>query len=68
MIKKIVQYKNNYNKYLLIVHPWCGSYFTSISACRVWGVRTGVQVSKRGTHTHIHLDEVRVEFLFCIKK
>ena len=32
------------------------------------GVRVGVQVSKRGLYTHIHLDYARVEFLSCIIK
>ena len=31
------------------------------------GIRVGVQVSKRGLYTHIHLDYTRVEFLSCIK-
>ena len=30
--------------------------------------KTGVQFFKRELHTYIHLDYVRVEFLFCIKK
>ena len=29
---------------------------TSISACGVWGVRIGVQVSRRKLYTHIHLN------------
>ena len=33
------------------------------------GIRVGVQVSKRGLYTHIHLDYTRVEFLsYIIKK
>ena len=39
-----------------------------LSAYGVWGVRVGVQVSRRELHTYIHLDYVRVEFLYCIKK
>ena len=31
-------------------------------------IRVGVQVSKRGLYTHIHLDYARVEFLSCIIK
>ena len=31
-------------------------------------VRVGVQVSRNKLHTHIHLDYVKIEFLFCIKK
>ena len=30
--------------------------------------RAGVQASRRELHTHIHLDYVRVEILFCVKK
>ena len=37
-----------------------------VSACGVWGVRVGIQVSKNKFHTHIYLDYDRVEFLFCI--
>ena len=37
-----------------ITHPWCDSHF--ISACGVWEVRVGVQVSGREFHIHIHLD------------
>ena len=33
----------------------CG-HSTSISACGVWGIRVGIQVSRREFHTHIHLD------------
>ena len=39
-----------------IVHPWCGGHSTSINACGVWGVRVGVQVSRREFHTYIHLN------------
>ena len=39
-----------------------------LSAYGMWGVRAGVQVSRRELHTYIHLDYVRVEFLSCIKK
>ena len=49
-------------------HPWCGGYSTSLDACGVWGARAGVQVSKRELHTHIYLDQARVEILSCIKK
>ena len=47
---------------------WCSGYSTSINACGVWGVKTGVQISKKELHTHIYLDYVRVEILSCIKK
>ena len=49
-------------------HPWCDGHSTSISACGVWGVRAGVQVTRRELHTYIHLNWVRVEFLSCKKK
>ena len=50
------------------IHPYCDDHFTSISACGVWGVRAGIQVSRRELHTHIHLDYVRVEFYLVSKK
>ena len=31
---------------------WYGGYSTSINACRVWGTRAGVQVSRRELHTY----------------
>ena len=37
----------------------------------MWGVRVGVQVSRRELHTHIQLDYVRIEFylvFFFFKK
>ena len=43
-------------------HLWCDGHSTSISACEVWGVRAGVQVSKREFHTYIHLNQAKVEF------
>ena len=49
-------------------HPWCDGHSTDISACGVWGVRAGVQVSKRELHTHIHLNQTRVEFYLVLKK
>ena len=48
--------------------PQCGGHSTSINACRVWGARAGVRVSRRELYTHIYLDYVRVEILSCIKK
>ena len=39
---------------------------TYISACGIWGVRVGVQVSRKELHTHIHLNQARLEFLFYI--
>ena len=38
---------------ITIALPWCDDHFTSIIACRVWGVRTEIQVSKREL-THIY--------------
>ena len=49
-------------------HSWCDSRSTSISVCRIWGIRAGVQVSRREFYTYIHVDYARVEFLFYIKK
>ena len=49
-------------------HPWCGGHCTSINACKVWGARVEVQVSRREFHTHIYLDWDRVEILSCIQK
>ena len=54
-------------KFLTTAHPWYGGHSISISACGVWGARDGVQVSRRELHTHIHLNQVRVEFLSYIK-
>ena len=41
---------------------------TSTYGCGVWGIKAGVQVSKREFHTHIHLDYVKVEFYLVSKK
>ena len=35
---------------LTTIHPWCDGHSTSINACGVWGVRVGVQVSRRELH------------------
>ena len=43
------------------VYFWCDSHSTSISYCKVWGVRVGTQVSKREFHT-------RIEFYLGKKK
>ena len=45
-----------FHKHVTTAHPWCDGHSTSISACGVWGVRAGVQVSRREFHTHINLD------------
>ena len=34
----------------------------------MWGVRVGIQVFRRKFHIYIHLDQVIVEILSCIKK
>ena len=54
--------------YCTVAYPQCDGHSTSISACGVWGERVNVQVSRRETHTHIHLEQVKVEILFCILK
>ena len=41
---------------LTTAQSWCDGHFTNISACGVWGVKVGVQVSRKELHTHIHLD------------
>ena len=38
------------------------------NVCGVWGVRAEVQALRKELYTHIHLDYVRVEILFCKKK
>ena len=40
----------------------------SIRACGVWREKTGVQVSRRKLHSHIHLDYTRIEFYLSQKK
>ena len=66
MFSKKYYFKNRLLK--TTAHPWCGGHFTSINACKVWGVRVEVQVSRREFHIHIHLDWDRVEILSCIQK
>ena len=39
----------------------------SIRACGVWREKTGVQVSRRKLHSHIHLDYTRIEFYLSQK-
>ena len=55
---------------IIIVHPQCDGNSISINACKVWGVRVRVQISKRGLHTHIHFIEYRLFqsriFIFCV--
>ena len=53
---------------IFATYPWCDDHSTSISACEVWGARVGVQVSKREFHTHLHLNQARVEFYLVLKK
>ena len=54
--------RNNISN-ITIAYPWYDGHSISISACEVWGVRVGVQVSKREIYTHIHLDYIEVEIL-----
>ena len=63
---KAVKHKRFLN--YITTYSWCDSHSTSISACRIWGINVGVQVSRKEFHTYIHVDYVRVEFLFYIKK
>ena len=63
---KVVKHKRFLN--YITAYSWCDSHFTSISVCRIWGIRAGVQVSRKEFHTYIHVDYVRVKFLFYIKK
>ena len=53
---------------VITLQTWRGDHSTSISAYKVWGARTEIQISKRELHTHIHLDYVRIEILSCKKK
>ena len=50
------------------VYPWHNSYSISISVYGLRGVggKGRVQVSKRELNTHIYLNYIRVEFLYCI--
>ena len=47
-----------------IVHPWYSGHSTNIIA---YGGKDRVKVSKKEFHTHIHLDQGKVEILSCIK-
>ena len=53
---------------VITLQTWRGDHSTSISAYKVWGARTEIQISKRELHTHIHLDYVRIEILYCKNK
>ena len=46
------------------MYPWRDDHSTSISACKVRGIKARVQISKREIHTHIYLDYARVDFYF----
>ena len=35
---------------------------------RLEGTKAGVQLLRKEFHAYIHLDYIKVEFLFCIKK
>ena len=54
--------------WITTTHHWCDSHSISISDSEVWGIKARIQVSKREFHVHIHLDYVKIKFLFCIKK
>ena len=41
----------------------CNCHSISISVCKVSEVRSGIQVSKRELHTHIHLDYVKIKII-----
>ena len=61
LIKIKCKYCKQYiDKIVTTAYSWCDGHSTSIGACGVWGVRAGVQVSKRELHTHIHLDYANV--------
>ena len=55
-------------KYFTTAHSWRNNHSTSISNCKMWKIRTEIQVSKKKPHTHIHLDYARLKFLSCIIK
>ena len=42
--------------WITIAYLWYDSHSTSINACEVWGVGTGVKVSRRNLHTHLHIN------------
>ena len=46
--------------------PLVRGHSTNINACGVLGVKVWVQVFNREFHTHIHLDQVRIEIISCI--
>ena len=47
---------SNLSRNNITVYLWCNGHFTSISAYGVWWARAEIQVFRRETHTHIHLD------------
>ena len=51
-----------------IAHVWCDGHSTSTKF--LWSERQELRlkVSRKEFYTYIHLDYIRVEFLFCIKK
>ena len=58
-----------YTENVSTAHLWQhSSHFTNINVCRVWWVRVGIQILRREFHAYIHLDYVRIKFLFYIKK
>ena len=58
-----------YTENVSTAHLWQhSSHSTNINVCRVWWVRVGIQILRREFHAYIHLDYVRIKFLFYIKK
>ena len=54
------------NVLLIPSHILCNCHF--ISVCKVQVTKTEVQIFGRIFHTHLYLNQVIVEFLFCKKK
>ena len=46
------------------MHLWYGGHSTSINICRVWGIKSEIQVSRKKFHTHIHLRLDVASFLY----
>ena len=42
-------------------HFWCDGHFTNINACEVWGVRIGIQVSRKEFYKYtLRLNQCRI--------
>ena len=61
-------YYTKYNKYNNHCALWVIVISQAQSFCRVERCKARIQVSRMKLHTHMHLYQVRVEFLSCIKK